>query len=81
MTAISTIRRQQISRCNLQHLLGDEGPAYEALGSGVQQALDCLTEAREFYELPQGLQPFLDRYALQLRLALTVLDEAKQALQ
>ena len=80
MTATSQIRQQHISRTNLNELLSSEGLSYEALGAGVREALDCLADAREFYALPQALQPYLDRYALNLRLALSALDEAKGVL-
>lgn len=81
MTAISELHHQHINSTTLQELLSAEGLTYEALGAGPKQALECLEDARDFYSLPQVLQPFLDRYALHLRLALNVLEEAKAALQ
>lgn len=77
-TAIAPISAQQISRATLAELLGSDGPAYEALGAGVTAALDCLTTAREFYDLPAELQPELHQFALHLNEALAVLKRAKR---
>jgi hypothetical protein len=77
-TAILTVSAQQISRATLAELLGSDGPAYEALGAGVTAALDCLINARQFYALPQGLEPELHQFALHLHEALAALERAKR---
>lgn len=78
-TAICPIRAQHISRTALAELLGTAGPAYEALGAGVTQALDCLAHSREFYDLPQAIQPELDAFAMHLHQALAALERAERA--
>lgn len=77
-TATLPISAQQISRATLAELLGSDGPAYEALGAGVTAALDCLINARQFYALPQGLEPELHQFALHLHEALAALERAKR---
>lgn len=77
-TAICQISAQHISRTTLAELLGSDGPTYEALGSGVKAALDCLAHSREFYELPQAIQTDLDAFALHLHQALAALARAEQ---
>jgi len=79
MTAISAIRNQSISPQDLAELLGAEGLAYEALGAGVSEALRCLSDAREFYALPECLEPGLERFAGHLEQALEVLRELQSA--
>lgn len=78
MTTFSTLTEQRISSQTLHELLGTEGPAYEAIGSGITQALACIQDARDFYALPSELDLPLDRLTLQLRQALITLQEAKQ---
>lgn len=77
-TAIAPISAQQISRATLAELLGSDGPAYEALGAGVTAALDCLINARQFYALPQAVEPELHLFALHLHEALVALERAKR---
>ena len=77
-TAILTVSAQQISRATLAELLGSDGPAYEALGAGVTAALDCLINARQFYALPQAVEPELHQFALHLHEALAALERAKR---
>ena len=77
-TAILPISAQRISRATLAELLGSDGPAYEALGAGVNQALDCLVNARQFYALPEELGPELQEFALHLHQAMAALERAKR---
>lgn len=77
-TAILPISAQHISRATLAELLGNDGPAYEALGAGVNAALDCLINARQFYALPQELEPELHQFAVHLHEALASLERAKR---
>jgi hypothetical protein len=77
-TAICPVSAQHISRATLAELLGNDGPAYEALGAGVSAALECLTIARQFYALPQELEPELHQFAVHLHEALASLERAKR---
>ena len=79
MTAISAIRNQSISAHDLAELLSAQGLAYEALGAGVSEAMDCLSHAKEFYALPAWLEPGLDRFAGHLERALQELRELQSA--
>jgi len=79
MTAISAIKNQSISAQDLAELLSAEGLAYEALGAGVSEAMECLAHAREFYALPAWLEPGLGRFAGHLEQALQELSELQSA--
>lgn len=79
MTAISAIRNQSISAHDLAELLSAKGLAYEALGAGVSEAMDCLAHAKEFYALPAWLDPGLKRFSGHLEQALEVLRELQSA--
>ena len=76
-TTFSTLDRQQISGAALQELLGSQGPAYEAIGAGVQQALTCLADAEAYYDLPPELGPELKRFATHCQQALNALADAQ----
>lgn len=77
-TAICPIRAQHISRTTLAELLSDQGLSYENLGAGVKESLECLAHSREFYDLPQAIQPELDAFAMHLHQALAALERAKR---
>lgn len=81
-TAIPTLdAAAPISQRTLLELLGTEAPTYEALGSGPQQALQCLSDAQDFYALPEALQPELEAFALHLQLALLALKRARLSVE
>ena len=74
-TAFCALTGQPISASTMTDLLGQEGLAYEALGAGVRDAIKCLSDAREFYALPEALGPGLSRFEGHLEQALAVLAE------
>ena len=74
-TAFCALTGQPISASTLNDLMGQEGLAYESLGAGVRDALRCLSDAREFYALPEALGPGLSRFEGHLKQALVVLAE------
>lgn len=81
-TALPTLdTAAAISQRTLLELLSCDGPAYEALGSGPQQALDALSDAQAFYALPEALQPELEAFALHLQLALLALKRARLSVE
>jgi len=73
ITADLNPTQQPISPRSLHELLGVDAPSYEALGSGVRDALSCLRHASDFYALPEWLGPDLDAFEYHLREALKAL--------
>jgi len=80
MTAISAIKSQPISPKTLVDLLGQDA-GDEQLGTGVAVALADLDWCREFYALPEWVEPGLERFAAHLNEALAVLAQLREEAQ